>query len=172
MLALLASAADKMFGFDKLWIPVVLTFSRNSSRSGCDALILSHSPTSHTDIVDNLLRTSIILSMGVGRNFSRGRGKVDILLIFFVLLTMQWKGTFTKRVALSTAQRKCSMLRQQPQKCASLTAMVLFTHICSTPYKPTRLPQVMGATGSQEPVLGISVIQRTGCWLKSGVLKW
>jgi len=42
--------------------------------------------------------------MGVRRNFCRG-GKVDILFIFFSLLAMQRKWTYTKR--------KCPMLRQQ-----------------------------------------------------------
>jgi len=41
------------------------------------------------------------ISMGIRSNFSRG-GKVDILLIFFSLLTMQCKRTFTKRFSLSS----------------------------------------------------------------------
>jgi len=39
--------------------------------------------------------------MGVGRNLSRG-GNIDILLIFFKLLTMLWKWTLTKPFTLST----------------------------------------------------------------------
>ena len=52
--------------------------------------------------------------MGVRKNFC-GRVYVEILLIFFRLLTMQCTRTFTKRFNLSTSQRKCSMLRQQSQ---------------------------------------------------------
>jgi len=50
------------------------------------------------------------------KKFSR-ESNVDIWLIFFRLLTMQCKWTFTKRFILSTPQRKCRMLRQQSQKC-------------------------------------------------------
>jgi len=35
--------------------------------------------------------------MGVPRNFSRGGGKVDILLVFLWLLMMQRKLTYTKK---------------------------------------------------------------------------
>jgi len=55
------------------------------------------------------------LDMCIRRNFSRG-GKVDILLrpIFFSLLTMQCKWTYTERFPLSTPYRKL-ILRQQLQ---------------------------------------------------------
>jgi len=55
--------------------------------------------------------------------------KVGILLILFRLLTMQCKWTFTKHFILSIPQRKCPKLRQQSQKCASLTTMLPF-HSC------------------------------------------
>jgi len=48
------------------------------------------------------------VAMGVRRNFSRGRN-VDILLIFFRLLTLQCARMFTKRYTVSTPQRKCPM---------------------------------------------------------------
>jgi len=51
--------------------------------------------------------------MGARRNFSRGGGKVDLLLTLFRLLTMQRKWTYTKGFTLSTPQRKCPLLRQQ-----------------------------------------------------------
>jgi len=43
------------------------------------------------------------------KHFSRGEGNVIILLIFLRLLTLQYKYTFTKRFAVSTPQRKCTM---------------------------------------------------------------
>ena len=48
-----------------------------------------------------ILKKIKVRSMGVHRNFSRGR-QLDILLILSMLLTMQCKCTFTKRFALST----------------------------------------------------------------------
>jgi len=51
--------------------------------------------------------------MGVHRNFSRGAGKVDILLILFRLLTMQRKWTDAKRFTLSTSQITRPMSREQ-----------------------------------------------------------
>jgi len=42
------------------------------------------------------------LGVGVRRNFSRGGGNVNILLILVRLLTMQCKRTFTKRFTIST----------------------------------------------------------------------
>ena len=62
-------------------------------------------------------------TMGVRRKFSRGVGNVDILLKIFRLLTIQCKWTFIKRFTLSTRQKKLPMIRQQWQKCASLTVM-------------------------------------------------
>jgi len=47
--------------------------------------------------------------MGVRRNFSRGGGNVITLLIFFRLLTLQCKRTFTIRFTVSTPQRKCTV---------------------------------------------------------------
>ena len=73
-----------------------------------------------------------VSTMGVGRYFSR-RGEVDILLIFFRLLRMQCKWTFTKRFTVSTSQRKCPMERQQSRKMrfvgsnTSFSLMLLFT---------------------------------------------
>jgi len=60
--------------------------------------------------------TTVVLSltMGVRRKFSWG-GNADISLILFRLLTMQRKWTYTKRLTLSTPQRKCPVLRQQLQ---------------------------------------------------------
>jgi len=49
--------------------------------------------------------------MGVRRNFSRG--EIDIFLILFRFRTIQRKRMYTKRFALSTPQRKYSMLRQR-----------------------------------------------------------
>jgi len=51
--------------------------------------------------------------MGVRRNFSRG-GNVDILLIFFKLLTLQCKWTFKKRFTVSTPRRKFPMQARAP----------------------------------------------------------
>ena len=51
--------------------------------------------------------------MGGRRNFSKG-GNVDILLIFFRLLTLQCKWTFTKRFTVSTPQRKFPMKTRPP----------------------------------------------------------
>jgi len=73
--------------------------------------------------------------MGVRRNFSRG---IEILLIFFRLLTMQCKWTFTKRFTPSTPQRKSPMLRQQSQNMGfvgsigSFSLMLLFTQYKTT----------------------------------------
>jgi len=55
--------------------------------------------------------------MGVRRNFFQGGAKSTFRLglILFRLLTMQCKWTYTKRLTLSTSQRKCPMLRQQLQ---------------------------------------------------------
>jgi len=52
--------------------------------------------------------------MGVRRNFSVGGGNVIILLIFFRLLMLQCKWTFTKRFTASTPQRKCTMKARAP----------------------------------------------------------
>jgi len=45
-----------------------------------------------------MLRIKPVVNMGVRRNFSRGHGKVDILLVFFSFLAMQRKWTYTKNV--------------------------------------------------------------------------
>jgi len=68
------------------------------------------------------------MNMGVRRNFSRG-GNVDNLLIVFRLVSMQCKRTFTEHFTLSKPQRKCPVLRQQSQKCASLAALVRYITI-------------------------------------------
>jgi len=59
-------------------------------------------------------------------------GNVDILLIFVRLLTIQCKWTCTKCFYLSTLQRKCPVLRQESQKCASLTAWARYITIIYT----------------------------------------
>jgi len=51
--------------------------------------------------------------------FSMFVGKIDTLT-GFRLLSMQCKRTFTKRLILSTLQRKCPMSRRPSQKCDSL----------------------------------------------------
>jgi len=50
--------------------------------------------------------------MGVRRSFPGG--KVDFLLILFMLLTLQSKWTLTKRFTLSTPQRKFRMKAPTP----------------------------------------------------------
>jgi len=48
--------------------------------------------------------------MGVRRSFSRGGGKVDILLIFFRLLVMQRKWAYTRKKMFNvTATVTCSV---------------------------------------------------------------
>ena len=59
--------------------------------------------------------------MGVRRIFS-GVGKVDILLIFFRLLAMQGKWTYTKR--------KCPVLRQQLQTVFSCKKTLHWANVC------------------------------------------
>jgi len=71
--------------------------------------------------------------MGIRRIFSRG-WNVDILLIFFRLLTLQCKRMFTKRFTVSTPQRKC------PMKARALFASVLQFFQVEL-YRPTNLPQ-------------------------------
>ena len=56
--------------------------------------------------------STIVIGMGVRRNFSR-RSNVESLLILCRSLTMQCKSTFTKRFTLSTSENKCPILRQQ-----------------------------------------------------------
>ena len=55
----------------------------------------------------------------------------SFLLVLFRLLTMQCKWTFTKCFTLSIAQTKCPLLRQQSQKCASLTAIARYIKVIS-----------------------------------------
>jgi len=52
-----------------------------------------------------------VRSTGIHRNFFR-EGKLDILLILSILLTMQCKCTFTKRFALSIPKQKFPQLRR------------------------------------------------------------
>ena len=52
------------------------------------------------------------VAMGVRRNISRSQR--GILHIFFKLLTLQCKCTFTKRFTVSTLQRKCPMKVRAP----------------------------------------------------------
>ena len=52
-----------------------------------------------------------VRSKAVCRNFSRG-GKLDILLILSMLLTIQYQCTFIIRFAISTPWRKCPLLRR------------------------------------------------------------
>jgi len=63
-------------------------------------------------------------------NFSRG-AESTILLILFRLLTMQRKRTSTKRFTLFTPQTKFPCYGNSCKKCASLPAIVLFTHVFS-----------------------------------------
>jgi len=65
-------------------------------------------------------------------------GSVNTLPILFRFLTMQWKWMFTKRFTPSTPQRKCPMLRQQSQKCASLAAIARYIAIISILLSKTR----------------------------------
>ena len=50
-------------------------------------------------------------------------GNVDILLIIFKLLTMQYKWTFMKRFTVSTSQRNYPCYGNNHKKCASLAAI-------------------------------------------------
>jgi len=68
--------------------------------------------------------------MGVRIIFSGGA--INILLILFRLLTMKYKSKFKKCFTISTPQRKCPMLRQQSQKCASLPAIANYISVIYT----------------------------------------
>ena len=59
------------------------------------------------------LAERVKVALDVLRNFPRGCN-VDILLIFFRLLTLQCKRTFTKRFTVSTPQRKCPTKARAP----------------------------------------------------------
>jgi len=60
-----------------------------------------------------------------------GGTESTILLILFRLLTMQRKRTSTKRFTLFTPQTKFPCYGNSCKKCASLPAIVLFTHVFS-----------------------------------------
>jgi len=76
---------------------------------------------------------SLILNQGWGhgrpQKFFQG-DNLDIFLILFILLTIEYKRRFTKRFALCTSQWKCPMLRQQSQKSHFFGAAMLLFHSC------------------------------------------
>ena len=111
--------------YSKCWPTPVFQRCCKSSKS-----FAVHSAKIRCSVTISVPFKAIALSRKHGgpQKFMQG-GKVNILLIIFRLLTMQCQWTFTKRFTLVASQRKCAMLRQQSQKCASLAAVLVF-HSC------------------------------------------
>jgi len=101
-----------------------------------------------------------------------GWGNLNILLILFMLLTMQCKCTFIKRFILSSPKRKYPMLRLQSQKSRFVGAAMLLFHSCFSRSTKLRSLPLSAVTVSQHFLPKMFAFNNHICGKTSTTITW